>query len=615
MKKLVKKIFVITMLLMSINHLSADSKKEDLYGWWVVDGKFVKAMISDMEKDMEEQDKKMFKMFLPMVERMMKKMTLVINDKEIRNVYGDRDRVKPYKVIKIEGNKFVLESGGRETSFILKDGRLVEERSLKKKGPPMYLRKLNADEIEKRKKLIADAKKPPAADAKPDTRLNFLVYRAAPEQIEKLLKEQPDLLTIKRSFDGSTALAMAIDSGKLELIKTLIDAGAKVDVVNKRGENLLFACVKNFKPNKEIFELLVKKGVDPKALNISKENLLIVYCERGKDPEFLKYLLTLGLDVNQKASFDRTAMSNAMENEWQEGVDILMKNGAKSSNLKASMDKLVRKQNLKALKSLADKGIMKDDDGMTPIMHALSYGKVNPKANEIIEMFKKVVNEKDSMGQTALFYTKDLKTIKNLVKAGADVKAKDRSGDSVLHYNCDAPTEVLKYYIEEHKLDVNAKNERKQTPLQHACARKDNIENIKYLIEKKADLNNLDKFGSSPLSWSMVGGHNNSMEYIKLLIEKGADPNKDYLEIIKECCFKGKKDELKFLVSKGLSLKTDPKEHYTPFRYAISVKKPEMVKLLIELGADPNVKNAAGKTALDMAKDFKAQKCIEVLKK
>lgn len=609
------KIYIAIIVSLCAISLFGQAKKEDLYGWWVVDGEFIKQISADMEKKMEEEDVKMFKMFLPMVEKMMEKMTLVISEKEIRNVYGDRDRAKSYKVVKVEGNKFVLESGGRETTFILKDGRIVEEKSGKKKGPPMYLRKLSADEIEKRKKLIADAKKPPAATEKTDTRLNFLVYRATPEQIEKLVKSQPDLLTIKRSFDGATAVVMAIDDGKTELTKNLIEAGAKTDFVDDRGNNLLFKCVTSFKPKKELCEMLIKKGLDPLILNKKKESLLIAYCKQNKDPKFLKYLLTFGIDPNLKSKWDKTALANAMENEWKEGADLLIKNGAESASLKASIDDLVRKENLEALKTLADKGIMKDDNGITPIMHALNYGKVNPSADKIIEMFKKCVNEKDSMGQTALLYTKDLKTIKSLVKAGADVKTTNRSGDSVLHYNSDSPTVVLKYYIEEKGLDVNAKNDRKQTPLQHACSREKNIANIKYLIEKKADLNNIDKFWSSPLSWTMVGENKDSLEYLKLLIEKGADPNKSYLEIVKECCFKGKKEELKFLVGKGMSIKTDPKEHYTPFRYAISADKPDMVKLLIELGADPKVKNAAGKTALDMAKDFKAQKCIEVLSK
>ena len=62
----------------------------------------------------------------------------------------------------------------------------------------------------------------------------------------------------------------------------------------------------------------------------------------------------------------------------------------------------------------------------------------------------------------------------------------------------------------------------------------------------------------------------------------------------------------RLLIKSGMNIKTNPKDHHTMFRMAIYAKSPRMVKLLIELGADPKAKNNMGATPLDTARQFKA---------
>ncbi|MDR3197002.1 MAG: ankyrin repeat domain-containing protein [Planctomycetaceae bacterium] len=96
----------------------------------------------------------------------------------------------------------------------------------------------------------------------------------------------------------------------------------------------------------------------------------------------------------------------------------------------------------------------------------------------------------------------------------------------------------------------------------------DNLANIKYLVEKGADVNIKGHNGITPLHCATL--HDN-LEVVKYLVEKGADVN-----------VKDKNSE-------------------TPLFNAVSSGNLEVVKYLVEKGADVNVKDLEGKTPLDYA--------------
>jgi hypothetical protein len=78
--------------------------------------------------------------------------------------------------------------------------------------------------------------------------------------------------------------------------------------------------------------------------------------------------------------------------------------------------------------------------------------------------------------------------IKYLLKRGANPKATDGSGNTLLHEQCKSRNlKNVKYLIEHYYSDVNAKNRKGQTPLHLACIWK-NLKMVKFLItEQNAD--------------------------------------------------------------------------------------------------------------------------------
>ncbi len=595
------------------------AEHRDLIGWWVVDGEFVKGIVAEMEKEAAEKDKQMLKMFVPFIGKMMARQTAIFTETEfVASQMGGGERRMPYTVKSIDGDTLTLDLKGREMEFVLKDGRLVNKRELGGKRPPMYMRKLTEAEITERKAAIEAASRPPPATETPDKRLSFLVHRATPAQIDQLLADEKDLLTIRQTrFRKATAVHLAAESGKVELLRKLLAAGADATVADAQKRTPLFACVEGFKPPREAFDLLVAAGVSVTDVNDNDETVLMAYCGRGKDTAFLKHLLTLGLDMDHTSKWRRTALSTALEHGWMEGARVLIDAGADVAGASGALSRVVRKADLPAIRLLVTSGVKADGNGETALMHALesddeAVKKILP---QVLDLCKNDLELRDSQGKTALFRARDAASAKLLVATGADTAAKSKSGDSLLHAAADS-VELLTYYIGECGLAIDCENERKQTPLQYAAGRKDNLSAIKYLVGKGADVSHGDTSGSGPLSWALAEKGDERLGYVKYLLANGADPNSPTpLECTKAAVFQGSEEALRLLVKSGMSLKTDPKQHYTPFWYAIFAKKPAMVKLLIELGADPTTKNAAGKTALDIATEFKNTEIIELLSK
>lgn len=113
----------------------------------------------------------------------------------------------------------------------------------------------------------------------------------------------------------------------------------------------------------------------------------------------------------------------------------------------------------------------------------------------------------------------------------------------------------------------------------HELIEKEEIENIKVLIENGVDINKRDDWGDTPLHLAI---NLELIEIIELLINKGADVNKvDYY---------GK----------------------TPIRWLSSHNK-NIVKMLLEYGTDPNIKDNDGRTVLDDAYEENFIDAIELL--
>jgi len=146
------------------------------------------------------------------------------------------------------------------------------------------------------------------------------------------------------------------------------------------------------------------------------------------------------------------------------------------------------------------------------------------------------------------------------------------------------------------------------------AAKEGDLDAVKSLIEKGADINAKDSDGRTPLMYASSYGYT---EIVKLLIEKGAyvdakDP-KGWTSLM-YAVFDGNTETVKLLIEKGADVNAKSDFGcWTSLILAARDGNTEIVKLLIGKGADLSLKTEDGKTALDLAREKGHTDVIELL--
>jgi ankyrin repeat protein len=219
---------------------------------------------------------------------------------------------------------------------------------------------------------------------------------------------------------------------------------------------------------------------DPSLVNVTGEyngynnlSLLHLAIEYRQDVDFVKYLVSLGANVNAKN-----------DNDW---TPLYLTNS------------------IEILKYLVSQGAevhVKDNDGKTLLHNAVEH-------NANIDVLKYIisqgadVNARDNTSKTPLHWATghftSLKKLQFLVSMGADVNAKDDSGNTPLH-KCDINPDKVKYLISR-GADINARDNDGKTPLHKAAEYNSNKDVLKCLISHGADIHAKDN-GKTPLDYA-----------------------------------------------------------------------------------------------------------------
>ena len=163
---------------------------------------------------------------------------------------------------------------------------------------------------------------------------------------------------------------------------------------------------------------------------------------------------------------------------------------------------------------------------------------------------------------------KDQQTVRALLKQRAEVNAKGHDGSTALlwaaHWS-DLDTADL---LIRAGADVNTANDLRMTPLSRACTNA-SAPLVDRLLKAGANPNTAIATGETPI---MTCAGTGSVEAVQMLIARGADVNAN-----------------------------EPSQHQTALMWAAAERHPEVVKLLIEHGAELQARTRKGFTALHFA--------------
>ncbi len=136
----------------------------------------------------------------------------------------------------------------------------------------------------------------------------------------------PDLDVNAAEPDGSTALHWATYTVDHELVRALLDAGAKADITNRYGSAPLTEAVKL--ADVELVRMLLDAGADPDSPNQDNQTALMLASSVGS-LEIAELLIDAGADVNAVERFrGQTALMWAAAENRPDIVELLVKHKA-----------------------------------------------------------------------------------------------------------------------------------------------------------------------------------------------------------------------------------------------------------------------------------------------
>lgn len=243
---------------------------------------------------------------------------------------------------------------------------------------------------------------------------------------------------------------------------------------------------------------------------------------------------------------------------------------------------------------------IKDEGGDLPLTLAAIYNQY--EAVKLLIENGADVNKKAAYGRTALMLADSMPVIKLLIKKGADIYLEDSSGDNALllaSEKCNIKKAELLLSL---GCDINNANKYGQTPLMKVILNpftkeRTKLDFIKILLDKKADVNLRDKEDKTVYIISKERSLNNIS---KLLLEFGAKEEIYSLDpaSLVQALMNIEYDRAKVLIKNGVKVNYLSGD-FSPLM--CSIENVEIMKLLLEKGADVNLKNKMNMTALTIA--------------
>ncbi len=227
-----------------------------------------------------------------------------------------------------------------------------------------------------------------------------------------------------------------------------------MEALNADGTSAIHEAIRH--DHHEMLEVMLKKGVNVNLTEdqpqVAGTTPLMIACAYGF-PKVVKMLMDAGADDSLANVNGETAAHIAVS------VKVRFK---KISNED-------RVEMLKCLKTVDIPG----KNGRTPLMAAQDYDLHASYVLTPVFIEKGAdVNRADDNGNTALMlhaeWYCDKEVFKAMVKAGYDVNARNKAGNTVLHYAMKNNSSEVAVYLIKKGADVNIANEKQVTPMQIA---------------------------------------------------------------------------------------------------------------------------------------------------
>jgi len=384
--------------------------------------------------------------------------------------------------------------------------------------------------------------------------LHWAVYNDNEEIVEQLLDAGADVSLPNR--EGMLPLVIAIINGNAVIAEILLDAGAGVNQTLPHGESPLMMAART--GNTEIAKFLLDRGARVNAIENLRGTTALMWAAAYKNTAMVRLLLASGANIAMKSGLTPPGEGAYIAESARERIrDFYLNTGQGGASL--------------------DTAEIAGADG--PQVALSREQMIQRLPRELVDAFDKEIEQnriepprptppRQWGGLTALQFAvreNDMATVDVLLQAGADINQQSEYGWTPLLVAVQNRYYKLARYLLDHSADPNIANAGGWNALYLATDNR-NIEAGSYPT-RKPDMDHL--------------------EFIKLLLNDGADPN---------LRMNSSTETRNVFVQNWLR-----EEGATPFLRAAQSGDIEVMKLLLDHGADPNIATRDGVTPLMVA--------------
>ncbi|KAL3479600.1 ankyrin repeat-containing domain protein [Aspergillus californicus] len=458
----------------------------------------------------------------------------------------------------------------------------------------------------------------------------------------------------KTTMVKDTALHQSARDGTIQIAEMLLNAGVAPNATNAPGDTPLFEAVQG--GDIEMMELLLRSGANPSATNGWKRSLLYMasaignahtvqlLLEYGADTQtdslgplrvaaqdgcttVIQPLVDAGFDINSTATGDWFPLWTATRYNHVETMREIIRCGANIHLLdrkgRSAVFATASHQSTSALELLLEAGAdvtIRTDDGTT-ILHDAAY---QSAASEVVQLMIDHGADAFAVGPngTALHYAAlgqyRYSPIRLLLRAGIDVEARNKNGETALHIAAkDTSRDV--WDLLHAGADVNARAANGSTPL-HCAASASDSSIYTMLLDSGADITARDMLNCTPLHTAATAGNAVLFNKLHELYKKN---RLNYMArcntgktVVEHAVMSGGTDVLE-QIDEDVNYNKYPdhgKHRGIPaLHYAVLNYQEDTVQHLLQRGADPIFLDVHGQTAMDWASTDESGSMLQLL--
>ncbi|WP_431106861.1 ankyrin repeat domain-containing protein [Winogradskyella poriferorum] len=378
----------------------------------------------------------------------------------------------------------------------------------------------------------------------------YAILQDAPTKSIIYLMSQKGNDVNKLTHDGRTYIFWAAYKGNTEIIKHLLDNGARTDLTDDKGNTIITFAAGSGQQNTAVYDLIITADKNQVSkTNPDGANALLLVAPYDSDLEVVTYFESKGLSIKSTDADGNGIFNYVARTGNTDLMNKLIKKGLKGTDqafIFAAYGTRGKANTIATYEYLVAAGLnpnVADKEGLTPL-HVLAAR------------------------------SKDIKVITYLIKKGLDVNAKDSEGNTPFTNAASRNNLSIVELLFQDVTDVNQGNNKGATALALAV-KYNNADVVGFLANNKANFKFKDKEGNN-LTYYLFEGYSprNEEQFFKKL------------EVLKE---------------NGVDITTTQENGNTLYHLATEKQSLKLLELAAKQDININAKNNDGNTALHIA--------------